>query len=93
MYRETNFLLGKLIYPEEFTDEMRSQNYRRKAAFRPLGRFIPNPKLKLREQVAEVCRFKHLSVRTEGAYWDWVRRLRVFHQPRPGLGVRSPLDG
>ena len=28
-------------------------------------RFIPNPKLKLLEQVSEVMRFKHYSIRTE----------------------------
>ena len=27
--------------------------------------FIPNPKLKLLEQVSEVMRFKHYSLRTE----------------------------
>jgi len=64
---------------------MKPEHRRGKAAYRPLGKFIPNPKLKLREQVAEVCRFRHLSVRTEGAYWDWIRRFLVFHQPRPGV--------
>jgi hypothetical protein len=30
-----------------------------------MERLIPNPKLKLREQLREVMRFKHLSPRTE----------------------------
>ena len=30
-----------------------------------LDGFIPNPKLKLLEQVSEVMRFKHYSIRTE----------------------------
>jgi len=34
-------------------------------ASRPVERFIPNPKLKLVEQVSEVMRFKHYSLRTE----------------------------
>jgi len=34
---------------------------------KPLEKFIPNPKLKLREQVGEVMRFKHHSPRTEQA--------------------------
>ena len=33
--------------------------------------FQPNPKLRLREQVREVMRFKHFSLRTEEAYCDW----------------------
>jgi len=55
-----------------------------KAAYRPFGRFVPNPKLKLQEQLAEVCRFKHFSKRTEQAYWYWTRRFLIFDQPRPG---------
>jgi len=48
----------------------------------PLGRFLPNPKLKLREQLAEVCRFRHLSHRTENAYWHWMKGFILFHNKR-----------
>ena len=44
----------------------------------PLGRFLPNPKLRLKEQFHEVCRFKHVAVRTEETYWAWVVRLVRF---------------
>ena len=44
--------------------------------------FIPNPKLRLREQVGEVMRFKHYSFRTEEAYWQWIRRYIFFHSKR-----------
>jgi integron integrase len=47
-------------------------------ADRALGRFLPNPKLRLKEQFHEVCRFKHLAVRSEEAYWSWVVRLVRF---------------
>jgi hypothetical protein len=47
-------------------------------ADRALGRFLPNPKLRLKEQFHEVCRFKHLAVRSEEAYWAWVVRLVRF---------------
>lgn len=47
---------------------------------RTRGRYIPNPKARLREQFREVCRFKHLAERTEEAYWGWVRRFLVFHK-------------
>lgn len=40
---------------------------------------VPNPKLRLREQVHEVMRFKQYSVRTEEAYWNWIRQFIVFH--------------
>jgi integrase len=43
---------------------------------------IPNPKLKLREQLREVMRFKHLSLRTEDVYWRWIKGFILFHQKR-----------
>ena len=56
---------------------MNPNQRRAKAAYRPVGRFIPNPKLMLRKQLAGVCRFKHFSRRTEGAYWYWTKRYRA----------------
>jgi integron integrase len=44
--------------------------------------FIPNPKLKLLDQVSEVMRFKHYSIRTETTYRDWIRRFIFFHGKR-----------
>ena len=41
--------------------------------------FIPNPKLRLREQLREVMRFLHYAVRTEETYWMWIRRFILFH--------------
>ena len=46
----------------------------------PRERLVPNPKARLREQLHEVCRFKHLSARTEEAYWGWLRRFLIFHK-------------
>lgn len=48
----------------------------------PRDGFIPNPKLKLLDQVAEVMRFKHYSLRTEQAYQQWIRRFILFHGKR-----------
>jgi hypothetical protein len=45
-------------------------------------RLVPNPKARLKEQFHEVCRFKHLAVRSEEAYWGWVVRLLVFHREK-----------
>ena len=44
--------------------------------------FIPNPKLKLLDQVSEVMRFKHYSIRTETTYREWVKRYIFFHGKR-----------
>src|SRR2546422_9998947 len=44
--------------------------------------FIPNPKLKLLDQVSEVMRFKHYSIRTETSYRDWIKRYIFFHGKR-----------
>ncbi|MGH7951278.1 MAG: integron integrase [Limisphaerales bacterium] len=52
---------------------------------------IPNPKLRLREQFREVARFKHLSLRTEEAYWDWVARFLRFHRARKFANKSSEL--
>jgi hypothetical protein len=35
---------------------------------------IPNPKLKLMDQVREVMRVKHYAIRTEQADCEWIRR-------------------
>ena len=50
---------------------------------------IPNPKLKLMDQVKEVMRLRHYSIRTEQCYCDWIRRFVKFH----GMKSRSDLDG
>jgi hypothetical protein len=36
----------------------------------------------LREQLAEVCRFRHFSHRTESAYWHWIKGFILFHGKR-----------
>ncbi len=51
-------------------------------ASRPREAFIPNPKLKLLDQVSEVMRFKHYSIRTETSYRDWIKRFILFHGKR-----------
>ena len=43
------------------------------------GLIIPSPKLKLLDQVREVMRLKHYSIRTERCYCDWIRRFIRFH--------------
>src|ERR1035437_4148433 len=43
---------------------------------------VPNPKARLKEQFHEVCRFKHLAVRSEEAYLQWIKRFLVFHREK-----------
>src|SRR6267154_1313313 len=50
---------------------------------------IPNPKLKVMDQVREVMRLKHYSIRTERCYSDWIRRYIKFH----GMRTREELAG
>ena len=52
----------------------------------PRSRIIPNPKLKLLDQVREVLRLKHYSIHTERSYCDWARRYVRFH------GMKSRAD-
>jgi len=42
----------------------------------------PNPKLRLLDQVREVMRLKHYSIRTERSYCDWIKRYIHFHRMR-----------
>ena len=51
---------------------------------------VPNPKLKLLDQVREVMRLKHYSIRTERCYCDWIRRYIKFHGMR---SQREDLQG
>src|SRR5437867_836056 len=44
--------------------------------------FIPNPMLRLLDQVSEVMRFKHYSLRTERTYREWITRFILFHGKR-----------
>jgi site-specific recombinase XerD len=41
-----------------------------------------NNKPKLLDQVRDVIRRKHFSIRTEQAYVDWIRRFILFHNKR-----------
>jgi len=54
---------------------------------------LPNPKARLQDQFHEVARLKHLSLRTEQSYWEWVVRYLRFHRERAGLGgIRIPFE-
>jgi hypothetical protein len=37
---------------------------------------------KLIEQVRNVIRLKHYSLRTEEAYWHWIKKFILFHNKR-----------
>ncbi len=39
-------------------------------------------KKKLLDQVTDVARFRHLSIRTEEAYRNWIKRFILFHSKR-----------
>ena len=43
---------------------------------------IPNPKARLLDQVREVIRVKHYSIRTEQAYIQWIKHFIFFHGKR-----------
>jgi hypothetical protein len=50
----------------------------------PLGRLVPNPKLKFMEQCREAMRFHRLALRTEETYLQWIRRFILFHRRAGG---------
>jgi len=49
---------------------------------------VPNPKLRLMDQVREVLRLRHYSIHTERSYCDWIRRYIRFHN----MKSRSELE-
>lgn len=54
---------------------------------------IANPKAKLLDQLKEVLRLKHYSLRTEEAYVAWVRRYLVFHRDKGADGLAQGRRG
>jgi hypothetical protein len=56
---------------------------------------VPNPKLKLLDQVREVLRLRHYSIRTEQSYCDWIRRYILLFVVRQRLAAtgRAALEG
>ena len=63
---------------------------RTKAAF-----VIANPKAKLLDQLREVARVKHFSLRTEQTYADWVVRFLRWARDHPHLTptLSPPYEG
>ena len=51
---------------------------------------VANPKAKLLDQLREVLRVKHYSLRKEEAYVQWVRRYLKFH--KDAAGWKHPRD-
>ena len=62
-----------------------------KAANFPPDKLLPNPKGKLKDQFHEVARFRHLALRTERTYWEWVVRYLKFHRDQCG-GWKHPKE-
>ena len=70
---------------------MNPQNALANTAGLPREKLVPNPNARLKDQFHEVARFKHLSYRTETAYWEWVVRFLKFHRKLAG-DWRHPRD-
>jgi len=55
---------------------------------------VPNPKGRLFDQIREVMRFHHYSLRTERTYCQWIQRYLGFHREAdrsgPQRGWRHP---
>ncbi len=50
---------------------------------RNFSNFVPEgQKPKLLEQVRQILRMRHYSLRTEEAYCQWIRRFILFHNKR-----------
>ena len=76
------FIGGVFCYPSEgvVVSPMKPhRSYPGKAAF-----VIANPKSPLMDQIRQVLRVKHYSLRTEEAYTGWVLRFLKFHRDPSG---------
>ena len=49
-----------------------------------------NPNPKLLDQVRDVIRRKHYSIRTEQTYVEWIRRFILFHKKRHPAEMGEP---
>lgn len=65
----------------------------RKASAANKPALVPNPKSKLLDQVREVLRFHHYSLRTEKAYCQWIKRYLVFHRGKNGTKATDGTEG
>jgi hypothetical protein len=45
---------------------------------------------KLLDQVRDIIRLKHYSIRTERAYVDWIKRFILFHHKRHPNEMGAP---
>ena len=48
------------------------------------------PKPRLLDEVRAVCRMRHLSIRTEHAYVQWIKRYIFFHNKRHPREMSEP---
>jgi site-specific recombinase XerD len=51
---------------------------------------VPSSNPKLLDQVRDVIRCKHFSLRTERTYTDWIRRFILFHGKRHPKEMAEP---
>lgn len=51
---------------------------------------MPNRRRKLLDQVRDLLRLKHYSIRTEQAYLSWIRRFILFHHKRHPAEMGTP---
>jgi integron integrase len=72
---------------------MTPQSASENTALVPHGKLLLNPKARLKDQFHEVVRFKHLSPRSETAYWEWVVRFLKFHRGRAGEWLHPRILG
>jgi integron integrase len=50
----------------------------------------PQPKRKILDQVSDLCRVKHYSLRTEEAYVHWTKKFILFHRKRHPVTMGKP---
>src|SRR5438132_5614646 len=74
------FLLSNQMFRGNSGHQMRPEKTAGSAASQV--QIIPNPKGRLQEQFHEVCRFRHVAVRTDETYWGWVVRLVRFFESK-----------
>ena len=91
LFHKNTISLTEVHVQHNITPVMNQQPIPAKTAPAPLGALLPNPKGRLKDQFHEVARFKHLSPRTETAYWEWVVRFLKFHKKQAG-DWRHPRD-
>ena len=80
-------ILNSMTRPYRRQGSTEQSEHGKDAAGQGFEAVVPNPKIKLMDQVREALRLRHYSIRTERCYCDWIKPVHKFPKPIFRTGV------